>query len=281
MPARRLRLDAGQLTAGLVAASPAGLLTVSLAATGCRPDPWQLEALSCPAHRMAIIAARQVGKGSVAAALALHTAAYIPDRLVLVVSASERQAKIVLARIRGMLPFLGPAAARAEDTQTEIRLRNGSRIIVLPASSTSLRGWTAHLLILDEGAYVPRSSFEAVVPTVAATGGAILCLSSAGAPAGWLYEIVSEEAAYPEWERRRVRAVDVPRIDPAFLDAERRRLPKAVFAREYEAEFTGSEDGLFDPYAVAGAFSPDATRPDDLDLTDVLLGPENPDDDRP
>ncbi|WP_338909684.1 terminase large subunit domain-containing protein [Streptomyces nigra] len=255
--------------------SPAGLLRVALAAVGARPDPWQHQALASVSRRLVLVAARQLGKGSVAAAKALHLAAFAPERLVLIVSATERQARIVLGRIRGMLPYVGDAADGAEDTQTEIRFRNGSRIVVLPASSTSLRGWTAHLLVVDEGAYVPRASWEAVVPTTAATGGDIWCLTSAGAPAGWLYEIATDEDTYPEWERHRVTAWQVPRIDREFLESEQRRLPRAVFQREYECEFTGAEDGVFDPAAVAGAFRP-STRPTDLDLdlTAVLLGQE-------
>jgi hypothetical protein len=270
--------DRESLAALAVQSSPAGLLSVALGAVGCCPDPWQLTALSSTSRRLVIVAARQVGKGSVAAARALHLAAFTPEALVLIVSATERQARIVLARIRGMLPYVGTAAAGAEDTQTEVRFRNGSRIIVLPASSTSLRGWTAHLLLVDEGAYVPRSSWEAVVPTTAATGGAIVCLTSAGSPAGWLYEIVSDEDTYPEWERHLITAWDVPRIDRAFLEGEQRRLPRAVFEREYECKFTGAEDGVFDPVAVAGAFaaSPRAHHLD-LDLTAVLLGQEETD----
>lgn len=264
--------SADDLMHAAVQASPAGLLTAALLASGSRPDPWQLSVLASPAHRLAVVAARQVGKGSVAAARALHLAAFTPGVLVLVVSASERQARIVLDRIRAMLAHVGAAAAGAEDTQTEIRFRNDSKIIVLPASSTSLRGWTAHLLLVDEAAYVPRVSWEAIVPTTAATGGEIWCLTSAGSPSGWLYEIVTDTDVFPDWDRHLITAHDVPRIRADFLAAERRRLPRAVFQREYECEFTGAENGLFDPAAVGDAFAPE-DRPGDIDLTSILLGP--------
>jgi hypothetical protein len=202
-----------------------------------------------------IVSGRQLGKSGCAAALALHTAAFRSNALVLIVSASERQAKIVLSRIRTMLPFLGPAAAGSDDTQQVIRFGNGSEIVVLPASSSSLRGWTADLLIIDEAAYVPRASWESVVPSIGATGGRILCITTPSRPSGWLYEVVTDHETYPEWDRFSVSAEDVPRFDRAFLVAERRRLPQYAYDREYRAMFSGADDGVFDPEAVAAAFT--------------------------
>ena len=57
---------------------------------------------------------------------------------------------------------------------------------------------------------------------------------------------------------------DVPRLDAAHLEAERRRMPRAVFAREYLGEFAEPEDQYFADADIEAAVSP-AVRP-------ILLG---------
>ncbi len=54
------------------------------------PDDWQREALRSKAKRMLLLASRQAGKSSVAAALALHTALIYPRSPVLLMSPSIR-----------------------------------------------------------------------------------------------------------------------------------------------------------------------------------------------
>jgi hypothetical protein len=270
----RLRSQASATTEPI--ATPGELLTRTLTATGAAPDPWQLDALDSEARRLVVVAARQSGKGSVAAAKALHLAVAQPGCLSLIVSASERQAKIVLDRMRSFLPWIGQDAAGAEDTQRDIRLRNGSQIVVLPSSSSSLRGWTVSgMLLCDEAAYLPDASWQAIVPTVAATGAPIWCLTSAGAPTGWLYEIYSQVERFPDWERHTIRADQIARYDREHLEAERRRLPKATYMREYESQFSGSEMGVFQPLLIERAFAAGRDRARErarnpFDLTAVI-----------
>lgn len=265
------RRDVAQLA---VAASPVGLLSAALELTGGKPDPWQVKALSSPASRLAIVASRQVGKGSVAAAAALHCAAYRPGSLILIVSASERQARVVIDRVREMLTVLGRHAEGLVETLTELRFANGSVLRVLPSTSTSLRGWSCHYLVVDEASFVETVSWHALVPTTAATGGRILALSSAGQPEGWFYDVVTRPDQYPEWERITVTADQVSRLRPEFLAGERRRLPDATYRREYLAEFTGSALGPFEPLLVARAMAAGREQPrpgaNPFDLSDLF-----------
>ncbi|WP_405750017.1 terminase family protein [Streptomyces sp. NBC_00012] len=260
------------LAALAVRASPVGLLTVALQAVGAQPDPWQRRVLASRSRRLIVIAARQSGKGSVSAARALHLAVTRPGSLTLIVSASERQARIVLDRMREMLPFLGEDAAGAGDTQRDIRLANGSQIVVLPESSSSLRGWTCDALLVDEAAYVSEASWHAIVPTTVARGASILVCTSAGTVDTWCHQIYSRPDLFPEWERHTVRAADISRYDKEFLEQEQRRLPPAVFASEYESVFAaGGDAAAFEPLLIERAFEAGReTTANPWDMTDLF-----------
>src|SRR5437868_253966 len=58
---------------------------------GLVPDPWQARLLRSQAPRILLNAARQSGKSTTTATLALHTALYQPGALVLLLSPSLRQ----------------------------------------------------------------------------------------------------------------------------------------------------------------------------------------------
>ncbi|HEV2460370.1 MAG TPA: hypothetical protein VGS80_18600 [Ktedonobacterales bacterium] len=59
-------------------------------AAGIAPDPWQTRLLRSTAPRILLNASRQSGKSTVTAALACHTALYLPGSLTLIVSPTER-----------------------------------------------------------------------------------------------------------------------------------------------------------------------------------------------
>jgi hypothetical protein len=213
------------------------LLWRTLAAGGRQPDPWQTAVADSDSKRQIVIAARQSGKSTVLASRVLHAAATHPDSMSLLISASERQAKELLAKFTSSLLWVGPAGLGAHSSQSEVRLGNGSRIVVLASSSNAVRGWTVTehgFLCVDECAFTPRETWEAVVPVVVAHGGGIILTSSAGAVGSWPHEIHSRPDVFPQWERHTVSAWDIQRYDKQFLADEERRLPPDVFAAEYE-----------------------------------------------
>jgi phage FluMu gp28-like protein len=237
------------------------LLSRQLTAAGSEADPWQRALLDDDSRRIVCLAARQTGKGSVAAARIVHDAARSAGALHLVVSASQRQAQIVIERCAQMAQFLG-GKVKVDVTATEVRLGT-SRIVALPSSSTSLRGWTVDggdnpdvkgTLLLDEGCFMPEDAWNAVVPTTVATGARILITSSAGALGHWSQLLF--DGSDESWSRYRVRADDVERYDLEFLDSERLRLPTDVFRAEYESQFRAlvSGDPVFDPALLQRAF---------------------------
>jgi hypothetical protein len=61
------------------------------------------------------------------------------------------------------------------------------------------------------------------------------------------------------WERYEVPIEDVPRISEAFIEEERRALPRRVFEQEYECAFVEIEDAVFSLEDVEAALSSDLT----------------------
>jgi hypothetical protein len=138
-----------------------------------------------------------------------------------------------------------------------MRLANGSRIEALPGSEKTIRGFSGvDLLVLDEAARVDDGLYFAVRPMLAVSGGALIMLSTPAGRRGVFFEEWTEGAG---WERYEVPAEECPRISEAFLEEERRSLPRRVFDQEYRCVFTETEDAVFSFEDVVRALDPGVT----------------------
>src|SRR5690606_6279577 len=126
----------------------------------------------------------------------------------------------------------------------QVEFVNGSRIVALPGSEKTVRGYSGvDLLVIDEAARVLDELYYAVRPMLAVSGGEIIALSTPWGKRGWFYDEWSGTSA--DWHRVRITAHDCPRIAPEFLEEERRTMPPAWFASEYEVEFGDTVNALF------------------------------------
>ena len=73
---------------------------------------------------------------------------------------------------------------------------------------------------------------------------------------GLLFDMWEGDIAQ-EWQKLHVPSTECPRISTAFLESERRLLGEAIFRREYLAEFSASQTGMFDPELLQSALLPD------------------------
>lgn len=230
--------------------------------TGDEPLPWQHVYL--PEMRDAcILKGRQIGASTSGASKAVRRAAVQPGCLVAIVSPSLKQSTEVKERARGHIERLGLRLLR--DSENLLQLANRSRILSLPGTAKSVRGWSADLLILDEAAFLDPETFLAARATVAATGGQVIVQSTPAGPFGHFYDLFNEAIdveesfvddpdtgnSYPdptiELVRFRVSSENQPTIDPAFLARERATLSEADFAQEYLGQFAAPGAGLVDP----------------------------------
>lgn len=206
-------------------------------------DDWQAEVLDSNAPKILLNCSRQSGKSSVSAILALHTALFQPGSLVLMVSHSLRQSSELMIKFLDYMGRLDSLPDRSEDTKLSLRLDNGSRVVSLPGSEATIRGYSSvSLLIVDEAARVQDDLYHAVTPMMAVSRGRLLALSTPFGKRGFFYEAWINEDG---WQKHMITAQQCSRISPEFLESERKSMPKAIFEAEYMCAFNQTEDSCF------------------------------------
>jgi hypothetical protein len=148
------------------------------------------------------------------------------------------------------------------DNSISLLLGNGSRIIGLPGSEGTIRGFSAvSLLLVDEAARVSDDLYWAIRPMLAVSGGGLWLMSTPFGKRGFFYETWVKGGG--EWERVRVPADACARIPREFLEEERRTMGERWFRQEYGCEFVDSVSGVFDRELVERAITRDV-RPLEL-----------------
>jgi hypothetical protein len=154
-----------------------------------------------------------------------------------------RQSQELFGKVLGFYRDLGRPVSPQAERKLSLELENGSRIVTLPGSEKTIRGFSGtSLLVVDEAARVEDELYFAVRPMLAVSGGALMMLSTPYGKRGVFFE---EWASGRGWERYEVPARDCPRISEAFLEEERTSLPPFIFRQEYECSFEDTEDQVF------------------------------------
>lgn len=221
---------------------------------GMELDPWQAAILSSDHKRVLVNCHRQSGKSTVAGIKAVHKAVYKPRSLSLIFSPAMRQSAEVLQKCVTVYRDLGrPVLAEAEN-QYSLLLENGSRIISLPGSAATVRGYSnVDLIVVDEASLVKDELPAAISPMLAVSGGILWALSTPHGKRGWWWD--AWENGGDHWLRFRATADKCKRITKEFLRDERRALGDRVFSQEYMCEFVEVTDQAFSAESVRGAFS--------------------------
>lgn len=225
---------------------------------GIVPDPWQRDLLQSEAPRVLLNCARQSGKSTMAAILALHRALVSSSGLVLILAPAERQAKELFTKVAGAYRTLGHVIPAESYRKLGMELANGSRIEALPGTEKTIRGFSGvDLLLVDEASRVADGLYYAVRPMLAVSGGRLMMMSTPYGRRGVFYEEWTAGEVF--WERYEVPAGDCPRISEGFLEEERRALPARIYRQEYECSFEETDDQVFAHADVQAAISEEVT----------------------
>lgn len=228
--------------AGEWAANPARWAEEKL---GFELEPAQRELLETGGNRVILNCSRQWGKSSVAAAKALHTAWFRDESLVVVVSPSERQSWEFVLKAAKFLPGLGAPVRGDGNHRASLVLPNGSRIIGLPGTEGTIRGYSAaSLVVVDEAALVKDEQYRAAMPMLAVTDGDLWVMSTPRGKKGFFWEIWANGGE--DWKRVSVTAERCPRISEEFLRKQRVEMGADWVRQEYMCEFVDLSDSLFD-----------------------------------
>jgi hypothetical protein len=142
------------------------------------------------------------------------------------------------------------------DNAISLALENGSRIVGLPGSESTVRGFSAvSLLLIDEAARVSDAMYRALRPMLAVGDGDLWMMSTPCGQRGFFYDTWRHGGA--EWMRVEVPANECPRIPARFLEEERSVMGDMWFRQEHLCEFVDGDAGVFDSQLIESALDED------------------------
>ena len=205
-------------------------------------DEWQKNYINAPGNT-AVRAGRQSGKSFAESFRVALFALLNPKTQTLIIGAVDRQSVELFEKVKSIILILAKQMIKGRPTMHKLELRNGSKIIALPAGRTGygLRNYTIHKLVADEAHYIGEEVWNAVRPMLATTGGTIDMLSTPRGNEGFFYDAFQSD----DFTTFHVTSEDCPRISKEFLAQEKRRMTKMQYAQEYLAEFLDALQQFF------------------------------------
>jgi hypothetical protein len=122
----------------------------------------------------------------------------------------------------------------------------------LPAVERTTRGYSVDLLIVDEAAAVADMDYHGILPSLIATQGEQVLLSTPRGKRGFFHELWHSA---DDWQRVMVRSDEVGRIRPADLEVFRSTMPEQFFQQEFYCEWLDTEGSLFSYDDIESALS--------------------------
>ncbi|NHZ84427.1 MAG: hypothetical protein GWP19_00925 [Planctomycetia bacterium] len=216
-------------------------------------DKWQKDILNTKGN-MCICSGRQVGKSTVISMDAGEYAAKNYDKVIMIISAVERQALLLFEKVLSYLYINYKSLIKKgkdKPTKHTLKLNNGSVIHCLPTgdSGYGIRGYTIDRLYADEAHYIKEDVWSAVTPMLATTGGDIILLSTPCGTQGYFhrcfyddnftsFHISTEEVAEKRKEPQRTNLLE-------FIKDEKLRMTKLQYQQEYLGLFVGGIQKFF------------------------------------
>ena len=192
---------------------------------------------------------------------ALHQLLFNPNISIAVLANKQTTAKNLLNMIKNSFEHLPKWMQQGvvEWNKHSIQLENGSKVTVASTSSSSARGGTHNVVILDEFAFVPANLaedfFSSVFPTISAGTNTKLVVISTPNGLNLFYKMwmdsVNNRNTYVRVEAK---WNEVPGRDEEFkkqIMANFAGNKEARWSAEFEVEFLGSDNTLLSPAALS------------------------------
>ncbi len=238
---------------------------------GGYPDPVQSQILKSNSRQMICNNHRQWGKSSIIAIKALHRGLFSPGSLTLIASPTENQSKEMFLKVTTASIHIDKLEL-LEDSKSRMTLKNGSRIVTLPGTEKSVRGYTSpDLIIIDEASRALEELYIAIRPMMLMSLGQLILISTPHGKQGFFHDVWSHHEEVDAnsddmmtiedgWERYRVRAIENERVDSEWLEAEKGQMSERAFQQEYLCEFVETEEQVF-PYDLIQSMFSDEIDP--------------------
>ena len=216
--------------------------------------PYQKKFFTNPAKRKIWVSSRQIGKSFCVAGILTFKALQKHNGLAICISVNSRSASEIISKCKQFaesVKVLSNNAITYTSSFDTIRFSNGSRIMSLPSTADSLRGWSAQCVVVDEAAFVWRLDdiLQGLAPTLTRDPDAELILTTTPAGKnGPFYEMYNNALNDPQWYVQHTNIheaiadglnVDLNSLHSLCPDTD-------VFAQEYECKFLSEYSSLID-----------------------------------
>lgn len=237
-----------------------------------KPTDYQAKLLDDDKKRIIVIWPRQSGKSTTLAARMIWHAATHERTLSLIVAPGLRQSMILMDRIQAFLMTMARPVQRKlirKMQRTVVWFKNGSQLVALPNSPNLLRGYTAHVVLIDEAAFLRDDElvfFNVLFPMLQTTDGTLIVSSTPWGKDSVFYRF----AQNPAFSKHKISYEAVVKAKLAtreFIDEMRRELPSERFRREFEAEFVEDEMAYLAQDLITRCIDPDSQL-----ITDEFFG---------
>ena len=240
---------------------------------GFTPYEWQKAILKSPHPRKVINGARQAGKSTIVSAKPSHIARHYPESVSIIIAATEYQAFLDMEKVKTFIAQDPQYPRMVRDNDRLIILKNGSWIMVVPATEKAARGPSApRLILLDEASRIEDAVYTSgVIPMLTENPDCeLISISTPNGRQGFFYKSFNN----PKWERYEIRSpwevVDLEfRLIPAEPEEEYRRkcAEKGIIGfdsprhrNQQEQEFNLGEMG---PRMYRQEYGPQFVEPED------------------
>lgn len=184
----------------------------------------------------------------------MNTAFFDPG-LVLLVAPAQRQSVELFRKVRDTYNAQEDAPKIVTESALRMELDNGSRIIALPGTEATIRGYSApKLVVVDEASRVEDSLFTGLRPMLATNQGRMVLLTTPYGKRGFFYEAWAHGEG---WKHTRITADQCPRINPEWLAGERKLIGEWQYRQEYLCEFVDTDESFFSSDLIEAAFQSD------------------------
>lgn len=219
-------------------------------------DLWshQVEFLTCPAKVVCVASGRQIGKSTALAVLSLFRA-FVKRSVIVIVSPSDSQSKLMLKKIKELLEGNRELlqSSVVDDNKSYIRLTNGSEIYSLVNNPQTIRGYTADLVICDECSFFPEETFRAVKFSILAKPEAqIFCVSTPFNYDSWFKKLYDDGMA---GKNQNIQSFHYtyevsPLIDKKWVKEQEEQTSEIEYRTEILGEWIPDSDAYFDPELI-------------------------------
>ena len=207
---------------------------------------WQIIVLESTHKRKHILGARQCGKSTIVTVCPCHRARFFPKSLSIILGATEPQAREDMEKVKDFISRDQDYPKIIRDSDSLLELANGSRIVVVPATEKSARGYSSpDIIILDEASRIEDPVFKSgIMPMLTNNEKCeLIQISTPNGKRGFFHKSSENE----RWERIIVRSPwDVSEDGWSLVEAISEHEFKSIMARRGVQAYYSPRHCIFD-----------------------------------